>query len=63
MSALLTHQGTPTSTTEPTVPAGRGWLQRASHRIRRTVQEMNYATRRLNELQAPWTVDQQWHSR
>ena len=63
MSALLTHQGTQASTTEPASPARRGWLRRTSHRIRQTVQEMNYATRRLTELQAPWTVDQQWHSR
>ena len=69
MSALLTHEGTQASTT-PTVgttptgtPAGRGWLRRTSHRIRLTVQEMNYANRRIVELQAPWIVDQQWHSR
>jgi hypothetical protein len=59
MSALLTHGGTQASTTEPTTPVGRGpW-----HRIRLTVQEMNYAARRVVELQAPWSVDQQWKSR
>jgi hypothetical protein len=63
MSALLTHEGTQSSTTEPTAPASRGRLRRASHRIRLTVQEMNHATRRVTELQAPWIVDQQWHSR
>ena len=63
MSALLTHEGPRASTTEPTAPAGRGWLRRASHRIRLTVAEMNYASRRVTELQAPWTVDQQWHIR
>jgi hypothetical protein len=26
-------------------------------------QEMNYAGRRVVELQAPWSVDQQWQSR
>ena len=56
MSALLTHEGTPARTAEP---AGRGlW-----HRIRRTVQEMNHAARRAVELQAPWSVDKQWHAR
>jgi len=24
---------------------------------------MNYATRRVVELQAPWSVDEHWHSR
>jgi hypothetical protein len=59
MSALLTHQGTQASTTEPVASAVRGpW-----HRIRLIVAEMNYAARRVVELQAPWSVDQQWHSR
>ena len=63
MSALLTHEGTQSSTTEPTAPASRGWLRRASHRIRLTVQEMNYASRRVVKLQAPRSVDKQWHRR
>ena len=63
MSALLTHEGTQASTTKTSTPAGRGWLRRTSHRIRLTVAEMNYATRRVVELQAPWIVDRQWHSR
>jgi hypothetical protein len=63
MSALLTHQGTQPAATEPTAPAGPGWLRRALHRVRLTVQEMNYATRRLTELQAPWIVDQQRHGK
>jgi hypothetical protein len=59
MSALLTHEGTQARTTEPVASAGQGpW-----HRIRLTVQEMNYAARRITELQAPWIVDQQWQSR
>jgi hypothetical protein len=58
MSALLTHEGTQARTTEPAASAGRGW-----HRIRLTVQEMSYAARRVVELQAPWSVDQQWHKR
>ena len=63
MSALLTHQGTQASTTEPTAPADRGSFRGPWHRIRLIVQEMNYATRRVTELQAPWIVDQQRQSR
>ena len=63
MTALLTHQGTQVRTTEPATPADRGWLREACHRIRLTVQEMNYASRRVVELQAPWSVDKQWHRR
>ena len=33
------------------------------YRLRLTVAEMNYATRRVVELQAPWTADPQWHTR
>jgi hypothetical protein len=63
MSALLTRKGTQARTTEPATPAVRGWLREACHRIRLTAAEMNYASRRVTELQAPWSVDQQWHSR
>jgi hypothetical protein len=63
MPALLTRETTQASTTEPATPAGRGWLRRASHRIGLAVREMNDATRRVTELQAPWIVDQQWHTR
>jgi hypothetical protein len=63
MSALLTQEGTAARTTGPTVSAGRGRLRRACHRIRMTVAEMNYATRRVVELQAPWSVDKQWNGR
>jgi hypothetical protein len=63
MSAQLTHEVTQARTTELAAPAGRGRLRGAWHRIRLTVQEMNYAARRVVELQAPWTVDEQWHRR
>ena len=63
MSAQLTHEGTQAPATEPTAPAGRGRLRGAWHRVRLTVQEMNYAARRVVEVQAPWSVDDQWHSR
>jgi hypothetical protein len=63
MSALLTHEATQARTTQSAAAAGRGPLRGAWHRIRLAVQEMNYAARRVVELQAPWSVDQQWHSR
>ena len=63
MTAQLTHEGTQARTTEPATPAGRGRLREACHRIHLAIQEMNYASRRVVELQAPWSVDQQWHSK
>jgi hypothetical protein len=65
MSAQLTHQATQATTTAtgPVDRTGLGRLRGAWYRIRFTVQEMNYATRRVAEVQAPWTVDQQWHNR
>jgi hypothetical protein len=63
MTAQLTHEATQARTTEPATPAVRGRLREACHRIRLTVKEMNYATRRVVEVQAPWSVDEQRHSR
>ena len=63
MSAQLTHEDTQARTAGPATPAGRGRLRRMCHRIRLTVAEMNYASRRIIELQAPWSVDEQWHKR
>jgi len=79
MSAQLTHQGTQSETTtsatghpatgHPTTghPATRpaiGWrLRWAWYQLRLAVAEMNYASRRVAELQAPWTVDAQWYTR
>ena len=60
---LFTHEATQTETTGQTAPATQSRLQTACHRVRLAVQEMNYAIRRLVELQAPWSVDSQWHSR
>ena len=57
MSELLTYEGVQARTTQPA--ADRGWLRGAWHQIRMTVAEMNYAARRVVELQAPWSVDQQ----
>jgi hypothetical protein len=63
MTALLTHEGPQAPTTGPASPIGRGLLREAIHRIRLTIHEMNYASRRVVELQAPWVVDQHWHRR
>jgi len=41
----------------------RGPLGRARQRILQAFHEMNYATRRVVEVQAPWIVDKQWHNR
>ena len=61
MTALPAHEATRAETTKPATQAGRRRPRKARHRIRLTVQEMNDASRRVVELQAPWTVDEQWH--
>jgi hypothetical protein len=61
MTAQLTHQGTQASTTGPGTTAGHGRLRAACHRIRLAVAEMNYASTRLVERQAPWAVDPDRH--
>jgi len=63
MTAQLTHEVTQAETTEPATAAGRVRLREAWHRIRLAVQDMNDGARRAVEVQAPWIVDQQWHSR
>jgi hypothetical protein len=63
MTAQLTHEGTQARTTEPAALVGRGRLREACHRIHLTIQELNYASRRAVEVQAPWIVDEQWHRR
>jgi hypothetical protein len=62
MTAQLTHEATQAETTEPATPGGHGRLRKACHRIRLTVQEMNYASRRVVEL-TPWIVDDQRYRR
>jgi hypothetical protein len=61
MSAQLTPVATQATTTDPIARTGLGRLRGAWSRIRSTVQEINYASRRVVELQAPWTVDKDWH--
>jgi hypothetical protein len=63
MTAQISHNGTQRWTTEPTTPASHGRIREAIHRIRQAVAEMNYASRRVVEVQAPWSVDEQWHRR
>jgi hypothetical protein len=70
MSAQLTHETVPAATTAPDatttgLPAttSRGVLGRVWHRIFLAFREINYANRRIVEVQAPWTVDEQWHRR
>jgi hypothetical protein len=41
---------------------GRERLRCLWYRLRLTVAEMNYATRRIVELQAPWITDPHWAS-
>jgi hypothetical protein len=63
MTAQLSYHGTHIQTAGQTPAAGHGRLRRAGHRIRTAVAEMNYASRRVVELQAPWIVDEHWHCR
>jgi hypothetical protein len=63
MSGQLTYEAMRARTAQPATAAGRGRLRGAWHRIRLAIQEMNYASGRVVELQAPWSVDKQWHSR
>ena len=43
--------------------SGRERLRCLWYRLRLTVAEMNSATRRTVELQAPWISDDRWHER
>jgi hypothetical protein len=61
MTTQLTPEEVTPWTTAQTRAAGRGRLQEAFHRIHLAVQEMNYGSRRVVEVQAPWTVDKQWN--
>ena len=41
--------------------SGREWLRCLWYRLRLEVADINYASKRLVELQIPWTADPQWH--
>ena len=43
--------------------SGRERLRFLWYRLWLTIAEMNYATRRVVELQAPWISDHRWHER
>ena len=43
--------------------SGRERLRCLWYRLRLTVAEMNYASRRLVEVQIPWAADPQWHTK
>jgi hypothetical protein len=59
MSAQLTYD----RPQAPAVVIRRGRIRGAWDRIRATISDMNYGVRRLGEVQAPWSVDVQWHDR
>ena len=61
MSTQLTPVETQSTMTGTIARTGHGGLRGAWSRIRSTVREMNYASRRVVELNAPWTVDKDWH--
>jgi hypothetical protein len=63
MSAQLTHQGIRPTTTQPAATAGHGPLRGAWHQLRLAIQEINYASHRMVEVQAPWIADKQWYSK
>ena len=68
MSAQVFAKGTQFGTPESVTFAGQGRLRGAWHRIRAVVAEiravvaeMNYGSRRIVEVRAPWTADDQRH--
>jgi hypothetical protein len=63
MSAQLTFEAGPARIGAQTIPIRRGWFGEAWRRIRLILGELNYAARRLVEVQAPGTVDPQWQGR
>ena len=63
MTAQLIREGTQARTTQPATPAGCGRRRETCYWIHLAIQEMNYASRRVAELQAPWSVDKQSHGR
>jgi hypothetical protein len=63
MTAQLIHEETQARAAQPATETGHGQLRETCHRIRLAIQEMNCASRRVVELQAPWSVDKQWHGR
>ena len=54
MTIQLTHKTVVTETGP--VPAARGPFSVAWYRVREAIADMNYASRRVVELQAPWVA-------
>jgi len=63
MTTQLTGGETCVRTAGPPTPAGRRRLREACHRFRLALQGRSYGARRAVEVQAPWIVDEQWHTR
>jgi hypothetical protein len=63
MATQLAHSDPEIRTAELAALTGPGPFRRAFRRIFLAIREINHASRRLVEVQAPWTVDAQWHSR
>jgi hypothetical protein len=63
MTTQVAHMDPEIRKAELAVLTGPGPLRKAFHRILTAIREMNYASRRLVEVQAPWTVDAQWHNK
>jgi hypothetical protein len=62
-SSQIAHMDPEVRMAELTALTRPGPLSRAVYRIVQAIREMNHASRRLAEVQAPWAVDAQWHSK
>jgi hypothetical protein len=63
MSMQLTRQGPLDTAKQTASEAGHGRLRAAWRQIRYAAAEINHASHRVVEWQAPWIVDARWHSR
>jgi hypothetical protein len=63
MTARLAREVIRAATTQPATLAVRGRLGERCRRIHLAIRAMNRPSRRVAELQAPWSVDQQSHGR
>jgi hypothetical protein len=62
-SAQVAHMDPKVRMAELAALTRPGPIERAFRRIVLAVREMNHASHRIVEVQAPWTVDAQWHSK
>ena len=63
MTAQLAHEETRATVAQPAVSARPGWLRRVWQQIRTSVVEFHSDARRAIEVQMPWGVDDQWHTK